>query len=145
MRALVLTAFVLAGLASGLSGCAQNPNRVSAMQQPQLLAAPRAVYSVAELQAMQIAVTQYVKDNGASLAASRPVVAGGTILPAGNLEGQSYRPGTAMLRQLGYLAFDAPDVQIWIDPAPVGCIRKSCTFIARLVTSRQNLIIPVDY
>ena len=145
MRALAVTALVLASLAAGLSGCAQNRNRVSAMEQPQLLAAPRAVYSSAELQAMQIAVTQYVKDNGANLSKYRPVVVGGTILPVGTLEGQSFRPGSAMLRQLGYLAFDAPDVQIWIDPAPAGCIRKSCTFVAHLVTSRQNILIPVDY
>ena len=144
MRTLVLTAVVLASLVS-LSGCAQNPNRLSAMDQPQLVAAPRAVYSTAELQAMQIAVMQYVKDNGASLSKYRPVVVGGTILPAGTLEGQSFRPGTAMLRQLGYLPFDAPDVQLWIDPAPAGCIQKSCTFVAHIITSRQRLIVPVDY
>lgn len=142
MRKLVL---VSSALVAGLLGCAQDANRFSAMDQPQLLAAPRAVYTSNEIQAMQVALTQYIKDNGASLSKYRPVVVGGTILPAGTLEGQSFRPGTSMLRQLGYLAFDAPDVQTWIDPAPAGCIRGRCTFIAYLVTSRQNLIIPVDY
>lgn len=145
MRALALTALVLASVAAGLSGCAQNPNRVAATTQPQLLAVPRAVYTPAEMQAMQTALGQYIKDNGANLSKYRPVVVGGTILSVGTLEGQSFRPGTAMLRQLGYLAFDAPDVQAWIDPAPAGCIRGRCTFIAHLVTSRQNLIVPVDY
>lgn len=143
MRALILASLVAV---TGLVGCAaQDANRLSAMNQPQLVAAPRAVYSQGELEAIQLAVTQYIKDNGANLSKYRPVVVSGTILPAGSLEGQSYRPGTAMLRQLGYLPFDAPDVQLWIDPAPAGCVRGRCTFVAHLVTSKKQYTIPVDY
>lgn len=142
MRALVLASLVLA---AGLAGCAQDANRVSAMNQPQLVAVPRAMYTEGELQAMQTALSQYVRDNGASLSKYRPVVVSGTVLPVGTLEGQSFRPGTAMLRQLGYLAFDAPDVQAWIEPAPAGCIRGRCTFVAHLVTAQKKYVVPVDY
>ena len=142
MRAILLASLVVVGT---LSGCAQSSKREVVMAQPQLLVAPRAVYSLAEMQAMQLAITQYAKDNGANLARYRPVVVGGTVLPVGTLEGQSYRPGVAMLRQLGYLAFDAPDVQIWLDPAPSGCIRGSCTFVGHIVTSQKQFLVPVDY
>ena len=142
MRALMLASLVLA---VSLAGCAQDPNRVAAMNQPQLLAAPRAVYSTGELQAIQVALSQYVRDNGANLSKYRPVMVSGTILSVGTLEGQSYRPGTAMLRQLGYLAFDAPDVQVWLDPAPAGCIRGRCTFLGYVITANQQFVVPVDY
>ena len=141
MRALVLASLFLVGLA----GCAQSSNRTSVLEQPQLLAVPRAVYSDNEYQAMQVALTQYVQDNGANLSKYRPVVVRGTILPAGTLEGQSYRPGSAMLRQLGYLAFDAPDVQIWIDAAPAGCVRGRCTFVGHIQSSKKQFVVPIDY
>lgn len=142
MRALVMTAVILV---AGLTGCAQNANRVSAMDQPQLLPDVRAMYSPGEVQAMHIALAQYIKDNGSGLAQYRPVVVSGTVLPAGILEGQSYRPGTALLRQLGYLAFDAPGVQAWIDPAPAGCVRGRCAFVGHLVMAQGHFIVPVDY
>lgn len=137
---LLLVASILA-----LAGCAQTRTHVPLSEQPQLLAAPRAVYSAVELQAIQKAMTLYIKENGAQLSQYRPVVVQGTVLKAGTLEGQSYRPGTAMLRQLGYLPFDAPDVQAWIDPAPSGCIRGRCTFVGHLEMSQGKYDIPVDY
>lgn len=142
MRALVFLSLVLSAV---LAGCAQDANRVAAMNQPRLLVAPRAVYSFNELQAMQAALSQYIRDNVENLSKYRPVVVSGTVLPVGALEGQSFRPGAAMLRQLGYLAFDAPDVQIWIESPPADCIRGRCTLVGNVVTASQQFLVPVDY
>ncbi len=133
--------------ASLLSGCGiyKKPNTMTMPPQPQLVNAPVALYSKEETMAMSKALVSYIQENAEALAKYRPVVVGGTVLQPGTLFGQSYNPGTALLRQLGYLSFHAPGVQAWMDPAPAGCIQGLCTFTAYLVTSQGKYLIPVEW
>lgn len=113
--------------------------------QPQLVQVPVPLYSKEETMAMSQSLEKYIQDNAEALAKYRPVVAGGTVLLPGTALGQSYNPGTAMLRQLGYLSFHAPGVQAWLDPAPPGCLQGFCTFTAYLVTAQGKYLVPVEW
>ena len=138
-----LRVLAVVGAIIGIAGCAQP--LVTDIPQPQLMAAPVAVYSQQEVGAMAQALAKYTTANAKALSAYRPVEDSGSVIAAGVLQGQSYRPGTALLRELGYLSFDAPDVDAWIDPPPAGCIPGRCTFVTHIRTVQTNLIIPVEY
>lgn len=140
-----LKIFTAVSLCAASFGCVQTPNNKSAMMTPTPLATPSFVYNASQVGDIQKAIARYIAQHAEPLSKHRPILVQGTIIPVGNVEGHTYRPGTAVLRQLGYLSFEAPDVKVWIDPVPAGCIRSSCTFLANIVTPQQAYLVAVDY
>ena len=146
MRALISIPF----LCLSLIGCSFNPTATNRFEtvtpaQPQLQASAPLVYSRDELMAILVAQEKYVRIHQKALSSYRPVVVFGKELPAGVRLGQSYRPGTAMLRQLGFLSFDAPGVDVWVDVPQVGCSPGRCAILTHVRFNDLLLTKPGDY